>query len=144
MRKRWRGGLALLLAVLAGCTVPYEPLRVASPSSLPEDAFDRCRNVLVARFGGVEHCDRQSFAMRTVWAPMPDLQVPGQQRAVVFEERGEICILVQARYLSTSLFGPPSWSSPRPAAHLERQLGALLEAALEQPDFEVVAEPPPQ
>ncbi len=128
-----RSAAAAVALVLSACAGVYQPLSVPTEQPWPEDAFERCWEVLVARYGGFEATERDALFFRTTWAPMPDRRVAGQQRAVVRAADGGLVVFVEARYLTSGLlWGAPSWTSPRPAPHLERPLAGLLLEALER------------
>lgn len=122
-------GLSGLLAT--ACAVgPYEPL-VLTADKLPPDAFSRCHDLLLTRFGRLVVMDASAFRLQTGWAPMPNSDIAGQQRATLFREPDGLGVVVEARYLDRGWFGRlPEWTPPRPNARLEGELVELLEGAL--------------
>lgn len=135
MAERGAAVLARLLAawLAAGCaSLPYEPYFVAPPGGLPADAFARCQQLLLVRFGRLLVDDSEGFRLQTGWAPVRGQ--PGRQRATVFRQGPGIGLLVEASWLDGGwLGGPPTWTEPRADAALERELGQLIESALRDP-----------
>ena len=126
------GLLALLTAACA--VVPYPPLLLTT-DELPADAFARCHDLLIARFGRLLVTDAAAFHLRTDWAPLPDREIAGQHRATLFREPDGLGVVVEARYLDKGWFGKlPAWTSPRPDARLEHELAELLGEALRSHD----------
>jgi hypothetical protein len=121
--------LAAHAALLAACASPaYAPCPVELPGELPADAFARCRDVLLHRYGDLAVIDRNAFLLQTEWAPVQD--PPGERRASVFrdEKSGGLAVVVELRWLRAPLFGMPSWSEPRGDDAAERELAADLRA----------------
>ena len=122
-------GLSGLLAG-ACATGSYEPL-VLTADKLPADAFARCHDLLLTRFGRLVVMDASAFRLQTDWAPMSNSEIAGQQRATLFREPDGLGVVVEARYLDRGWFGRlPEWTPPRPDARLEGELVELLEGAL--------------
>jgi hypothetical protein len=115
--------LALLLPV--ACTVrPYEPCPVAWSGPLPADAFATCQRVLAARYGALQVADPEAFLLQSAWAPVAD--PPGERRASVFLDRGELAVVVEVRWVREPVLGLPEWSSIAADQAAERQLAVAL------------------
>lgn len=125
----------LLLAALAGssaCGAPgYSPYPLDLGEALPDDAFSRCREVLLRRFEALVRADEEAFLLQTDWSPVPD--PPGQRRASLFldpEVPGSVAVVVELRRLEIPLVGLPAWGVARGDAAAERELADELREAL--------------
>jgi hypothetical protein len=131
--------LAAMVA-LAGCATPsYSACPVELAGDVPPGAFAVCRDLLALRFGALAVADEDAFLLQTIWAPTTE--PPGERRATVFRQRVDgrydLSVVVELRRLTKPLFGLPSWTGPRGDAAAERELAALLRAAI------AAAGPPP-
>lgn len=125
-RRRW---LVWSLVGFAACaSVPYAPCPVELEAPLPPDAFAVCKRVLGRRFGGVTIADEAAFLLQSSWVPVAER--PGERRASVFCEGGELAVLVESRWLSEPVIGLPAWSAVRGDPAAERELAAALRAEL--------------
>ena len=119
----------MALVLVAGCaTVPYAPCPVELGAPLPSEAFAVCKRVLGRRFGGVTLADEAAFLLQSGWVPVAEQ--PGERRASVFCEGGELMVLVESRWLSEPVIGLPAWSAVRADPAAERELAAVLRAEL--------------
>ncbi|MCC7399671.1 MAG: hypothetical protein IT455_21585 [Planctomycetes bacterium] len=129
-RRLRRGGAVLGLALLAvGCGLArYAPCPVVVAAPLPDDAFERCREVLVRDYGALAESDAVAFRLRSGWAPCQD--PPGQRRAAVFRDAAGLAVVVELRWLALPWFGVPQWTAPRGDDAAERELAERLASVL--------------
>lgn len=124
--------LVVLASVAGGCVAPaYSPCPLDLPVPLDDDAFARCREVLLRDYGALTVVDRDAFRLQTDWQPTAD--PPGERRASVFRDAAAgaaLAIVVETRRLAVPLIGPPRWTVPRGDAAAERQLADRLRDAL--------------
>ncbi|MFK7741159.1 MAG: hypothetical protein AB8H80_12645 [Planctomycetota bacterium] len=130
---RWRCLCLWLAASLASaCVAPrYSPYPLDLSHELPEDAFARCRAVLLADFEVLEHVDEGHFRIQTGW--QPTREPPGERRATIYREsdrQRSLAVVVEQRWLEVPLLGPPAWTPPRGDAQAERLLADRLRDAL--------------
>lgn len=122
---------AILLAVTACSTPAYAPCPLDLQHALPDDAFARCREVLLANYDYLETADEPGFRLQTAW--QPTREPPGERRATIYRESlspPSLAIVVEQRWLEVPWFGPPGWTSARGDARAERELREQLRDAL--------------
>lgn len=127
-----RRSLFVGLLLLAGCTTPgYSAYPLDLEHKLPEDAFERCRSVLLDQYGTLAHSDQRDFRLETAWQPIAE--PVGERRATVFrdpERQDSLAIVVELRRLTVPLVGVPHWTSVRGDDRAERELAELLRESL--------------
>lgn len=132
----WRCLAVVLGASLAGCgTVGYSPYPLDLPHKLPADAFARCREVLLDRYGTLAHSDAHGFRLESAWQPVAD--PPGERRATIYRDQqhpDSLAIVVELRRLAIPLVGVPHWTSPRGDQAAERELAGWLRESLRDPE----------
>ncbi len=114
--------LVLLAFVAAGCAVTYQPCPVPGP--VPVDAFARCRQALLTRYGELAFAEPEPLRLQTDWVEMADL--PGERRISVFADGDGLGVVVEARWLRERMFEPPEWSEVRADPAAERELARWL------------------
>jgi hypothetical protein len=120
------------MLLLGACAVPpYEPARERLPVALPEDAFERVRDVVAVEYPALVEADRERFRLRTDWCNKIDRGTAAQTRAALWLEDFELCAVVEVRYLRGGGFGPPDWSEVQAQPFWERELLARAVSALE-------------
>ena len=120
-----------VLVWAAGCAgARYEACPVRLEHGLPQDAFVRCRDELLYRFGGLVVVDADAFLLQTGWVPVAD--PVGEQRASVFktDDGRDLEVLVEFRWLATPWFGVPKWTTGRGDQAAERELAVALREKL--------------
>lgn len=131
-RERWW----LLALALPGCASPgYSPYPLDLEHKLPPDAFERCRAVLLHRYGTLTQADERSFRLETAWQPVAD--PVGERRAAVFRDpdhKDSLAIVVELRRLSVPIVGVPHWTTARGDDQAERELAELLRESLRDPE----------
>jgi len=139
-RRDWVWSLALLLP---GCSVPgYSPYPLDLGQKLPSDAFERCRAVLLNRYGTLTYADSEDFRLETAWQPVAD--PVGERRATVFRDpriEDSLAIVVELRWLSVPLVGLPHWTTVRGDDRAERELAELLRESLRDPEVPDLVKP---
>ncbi|MCA8951975.1 MAG: hypothetical protein KDE27_20870 [Planctomycetes bacterium] len=127
--RSFAAAVGLALPFCAGCrSVAYAPCPVELATSLPADAFERCRGVLAGRFGPIALADPAGFLLETDWILVDE--PPGRRRASVFRDGDGLAVMVEARFLVEPPVGLPYWSSVRGDPRAERELADLLAGAL--------------
>jgi hypothetical protein len=121
------------LAVVAACaSPPYAPCPVELAAPWPDDAFTRCRAVLLRDYGALAIDDAARFRLQTTWVPVAE--PVGERRATVFcgdpHARDGLVVVVELRRVSVPWFGTPGWSEPRGDHAAERELANALALAL--------------
>jgi len=136
-----RRSLLVGMLLLAGCTTPgYSAYPLDLEHKLPNDAFERCRSVLLDRYGTLSYSDPRDFRLETAWQPIAD--PVGERRATVFrdpEHKDSLAIIVELRRLTVPLVGVPHWTSVRGDDGAERELAELLRESLRDPEAPGVA-----
>lgn len=126
--------LALALAT-SGCVTPgYSPYPLDLERKLPADAFERCRAVLLNRYGTLAQADGNAFRLETAWQPVAD--PVGERRASVFRDPNHpdsLAIVVELRRLSVPIVGVPHWTTARGDDQAERDLAGWLRESLRDP-----------
>lgn len=118
------------LAIAAACTtLPYSPCPVELEHGVPADAFERCKAVVRARYGGFVELDPVDFRLATDWLPVAS--PTGQRRASVFRDGDDLAVVVEARSLVEPPLGLPYWGSVRGDPAAERELAEQLRRVLE-------------
>lgn len=110
----------------------YQPCPVELTAPLPADAFLRCKNVLLARYGKLDVVDAERFLLQTPWVPVDD--PTGERRVAVFrdpEQPEDLAVVVELRWPEIPLVGPPRWAEPRGDALAERALASELRQVLD-------------
>jgi hypothetical protein len=132
--------LAGCATALAGCaTTGYSPYPLDLEHKLPPDAFERCRAVLLNRYGTLTQADPIGFRLETGWQPVAD--PVGERRAAVFRDashQDSLAVVVELRRLSVPIVGVPHWTAPRGDDQAERELAELLRESLRDPEAPVV------
>jgi len=121
---------AVLVTLLAGCAVPYQPESVSHPVPLAAGAFDRVLGVFHDRHARVAVADRDAFRIQTEWLPFQRGDVPGYRRSSVFRgEGGYLNVIVEMYFLELGAGGvtPSKIVGDRRA---EQRLAAVLEHVL--------------
>ena len=133
---RTRSMLSLSVLLAAACSSPgYSPFPLDLGDELPEDAFARCREVLLRRYETLTRSDADGFLLQTDWAASQD--PPGERRASVFrdpEVDGSLSVVVELRRVKLPMFGLPGWTEPRGDPAAERELAEVLREALADPE----------
>lgn len=132
----------LLVAACAAAGPVATPVAFDGP--LPDDAFERCRVVLLQRFGAVIDSDPTWFRAETGWIAFRG-DPPGERRAFLFLEAGRPAVLVESRLLSVGLFTGPQWQAATADADAARDLAIALRNVLVTavPDPPAVPSPAP-
>lgn len=120
-----------LPALVAACAVAYRPCPVDVPGPLPADAFDRCREALLARYETLVLAQAQPLRLQTDWLDAPEVR--GERRVSVFTDEAGLAVVVEVRWLREPWFGAPEWSSVRGDPAAEREVADWLRAALTSP-----------
>jgi hypothetical protein len=132
MAARERAVRALLLSVIGACASSgYQSCPVEWSGPLPDDAFARCRTVLLRRYGKLDTADPERFLLQTPWVPVDD--PTGERRIALFpdpQQPGDLAVVVELRWPEVPLVGPPRWAIARGDAAEERALAAELRAEL--------------
>ena len=120
----------VLVAVLVGCAVPYQPESVSHLVPLAADAFDRVLGVFHDRYAPVAVADREAFRIQSEWLPFQRGDVPGYRRASVFRgEGGYLNVIVEMYFLNLGA-GGATRSKTVGDGRAEQQLAAVLEGVL--------------
>jgi hypothetical protein len=123
-------------ALAAACASgSYSPYPLALDGGLPPDAFARCRELLLVRFGALAVDDEPGFRLQTAW--IATANPPGERRATVYRERiadtDELAIVVELRRITVPLVGAPHWTESYGDDAAERALARELEQVLTAP-----------
>ena len=120
----------VLLALLVGCAVPYDPEPVRHLMPLPADAFDRVLEAFRDRFRRVAEVDRDAFRIQSEWLPFQRGDVPGYRRASVFRgPAGTLEVIVEKYFVE---LGPSGVTKSNIVGdrRAERDLAVMLENVL--------------
>ena len=124
-------GSLVLLAVLAGCAMAYEPAQVEHADPLTRADFERVAGILRDRFGYLVVEDRESFRLQTEWVLFQRGGSPGRRRATVYQgEDAQLRVVVEVRYTRLGYDGLPEVTPTAGDQRAEEQLAGVLERAL--------------
>ncbi|MCB9887617.1 MAG: hypothetical protein H6838_19150 [Planctomycetes bacterium] len=126
-----RRAAVLVALAAAGCAVPYRACPVELPGPVPADAFARCRQALLARYGELAFAEPDPLRLQTDWVEVDEL--PGERRISVYADGAELSVVVEARWLRERWFDTPEWSEVRADPATERQLARWLGEVLTSP-----------
>lgn len=131
----------VLLLLVASCSsASYSPYPLDLGHKLPDDAFARCRAVLLNHYDTIAFSDAESFRLETEWLLISD--PPGKRRATVYREQSRsdsLAVIVELRRLTVPLIGMPRWTMARGDGYSERQLADWLRESLRDPEVVGVA-----
>ncbi|MFT7535106.1 MAG: hypothetical protein ACI85K_001057 [Hyphomicrobiaceae bacterium] len=126
----------VLLLLVASCSsAGYSPYPLDLEHKLPNDAFARCRAVLLNHYDTIAFSDAENFRLETEWLPISE--PPGERRATVYRELAlpaSLAVVVELRRLTVPLIGVPHWTTARGDNYAERQLAEWLRECLRDPE----------